>query len=72
MPEAHPGVWVVRTDLDHLLIRHPLHGWPRPGGKFRTPQGQHGRCVERFCEIAVLWLGWGDLPRNTPVRATLA
>lgn len=68
----HPGVWIVRTDLDHLLIYagNPRQdrrlGWPRPGQRFRTEDGRRGRCIERFCEIAVKLMGWHTIPRNVP------
>ena len=65
-------VWIVRTDLDHLLIyarypeRLPDGTWPRVG---RRPD--RGAAVERFCELALLYLGWDTLPKNAPVKVQL-
>lgn len=67
-------VFVVRTDLDHLLIYQneptcdPVSGWPMPGQKFRSKDGQRGRCVDRFCAVAVRWLGWDTLPKNVALE----
>jgi hypothetical protein len=67
---ANPNVYVVRTDLDHLLIfagkpeYHHRYGW---SGKLNDDLR-----VERFCRIALVKLGWiRQLACNVPAHVVL-